>query len=82
MNNVVHKIPVREYRSVEKKNATTLRIPLGMRPAINGCIPNGIPKRNTFLETCYVLRAFSTERYSLSGIWTLSGKVQRAITIL
>ena len=33
--NVVHnQIPVREYRSVEKKNATTLRIPLGMRPAM------------------------------------------------
>ena len=63
MNNVVHsQIPVREYRSVEKKNATTLRIPLGMRP-VKGCIPNGMqaPRMDTF----------STERYSLTGIWSL-----------
>ena len=61
MNNVVHKIPVREYRSVEKKNATMFRIPLGMRPTIKGCIPNGmqVPRIDTF----------STERYSLTGIW-------------
>ena len=53
-------IPVREYSSVEKKHAITLRIPLGMRPTIKGCIPNGmqVPCMDTF----------STERYSLTGI--------------
>ena len=58
------KIPVREYRSVEKKNATTLRIPSGMRPAIKGCIPIGmqVPRMDTF----------STERYSLTGIWVFN----------
>jgi len=64
MNNLVHnQIPVREYRSVEKKNATTFCIPLGMQPFIEGRIPNGMQ----------VLRmdTFSTERYSLTGIWLL-----------
>jgi len=54
-------IPVREYSSVEKKNATTLRIPLGMRPTIKGCIPNGM--QVACMDTS------STELYSLTGIW-------------
>jgi len=64
MNNVVYsQIPVREYSSVEKTNATTLRIPLGMRPAIKGCIPNGMQVTR--------MDKFSTELYSLTGIWLL-----------
>jgi len=62
MNNVAHKIPVREYRSVENGSIRGTCIPLGMQPFIVGRIPNGMRSIVAFF--------FSTERYSLTGIWT------------
>ena len=64
MNNIVHaQIPVREYRSVENVSKRGIRIPLGMQPFIAGRIPNGMRS----VMACF----FSTELYSLTGIWSL-----------